>query len=145
MSSCGHNMEYLIKKKKKFNSKQKLQSLMFFLNKKDSTKIVESFQGSLPGFAGFKTVCSQFNSSWGGKRCRHDAGVLIIVFTCCREILLGSVGHWETLLAGSSYMVMKSIGPMCAPIRSLWFICKGLWRGVVAWQPPNEMAELWQF
>ncbi len=49
----------------------------------------------------------------------------------------------EALHAGSFYMVMKSIGPVRAPIRSVWFMCKGLLRGVVAWQPPNEMFELW--
>ena len=29
----------------------------------------------------------------------------------------------------------------CAPIRSVWFMFKRLLRGVVAWQPPNEMWE----
>lgn len=67
------------------------------------------------------------------------------IFACWAStgLWLWSVGCSEALRAGSFYMVMKSIGPMRAPIRSVWFIVRGLLRRVVAWQPPNEMLELW--
>jgi len=72
--------------------------------------------------------------------CSRDKRGTIIIWTST-WLSLWSVECRERLQAGSFYMVMKSIGPMRAPIRSVWFMFKGLLRAPVAWQPPNECTK----